>query len=265
MEKLIKRYVDEKGREWGTYKIECPNCEGKGFLNRRDWVMTDNEGRCFKCMGAGYIIKDKRILTEKEKIQREKAKIRREEKKEAERLEKIKAAEEKKQEEINNNPYTFICIDKDSYKKKEIRKENGYKWRCGKWIGTEKVEGIELLQVKTADIVSDTLKLEYDAEKVALAIEKHNTENSSYAGTIGEKIKQEVILTKELYFSNNYGYNTGTYIYIMKNEQGNVLVWKTSKCLGIDEGEQFTIAGTIKEYNTYNGVKQTILTRCKIS
>ena len=265
MEKLIKRYVDEKGKEWGAYKIECPKCGGKGFLERPDWIMTDNEGRCFKCMGTGYIVKDKRILTEKEKIQREKAKVRREEKKEAERLERIRIAEEKKQEEINNNPYTFICIDKNSYEKKEMLKENGYKWRCGKWIGTEKVEGVELLQVKTADIISNTLELEYDVEKITLAIQKHNTESSSYVGTVGEKIKQEVMLTKELYFRSNYGYNTGTYIYIMKNEQGNVLVWKTSKSLDINEEEKFIITGTIKEYNTYDGIKQTILTRCKIS
>ena len=265
MEKLIKRYVDEKGKEWGTYKIECPRCDGRGFLERIDWKMTDNEGRCFKCMGTGYIVKDKRILTEKEKEQREKAKVRREEKKEAERLEKIRVAEEKKQEEINNEPYTFICIDKNSYSKKEILKENGYRWRCGKWIGTEKVEGVELLQVVTADIITDSLELEYDATKIELAIQKHNTENSSYVGAVGEKVKQEVTLTKELYFRNNYGYNTGTYMYMMKNEQGNVLVWKTSKSLDINEGESFIITGTVKEYNMYDGTKQTILTRCKIS
>ena len=92
-----------------------------------------------------------------------------------------------------------------------------------------------------------------------------NTESSSYVGTVGEKIKQEVMLNKELYFRSNYGYNTGTYIYIMKNEQGNVLVWKTSKSLDINEEEKFIITGTIKEYNTYDGIKQTILTRCKIS
>ena len=103
MEKLIKRYVDEKGKEWGTYKIECPKCGGLGFLERIDWKMTDNEGRCFKCMGTGYIVKDKRILTEKEKTQREKAEIRRREKKEAEQLEKIRVAEEKKQEEYRKS------------------------------------------------------------------------------------------------------------------------------------------------------------------
>ena len=227
--------------------------------------MTDNEGRCFKCMGAGYLVKDKRILTEKEKAQREKAEIRRKEKKEAELLKKVRVIEEKKQEEINNNPYTFICIDKNSYEKKEILKENGYKWRCGKWIGTVKVEDVELLQVKTADIISNILGLEYDAAKIGLAIQKHNTENSSYMGAVGEKIKQEVVLTKRLYFRSNYGYNTRTYIYIMKHEQGNVLVWKTSKSLNIDEEEKFTIIGTVKEYNTYDGIKQTILTRCKIS
>ena len=51
----------------------------------------------------------------------------------------------------------------------------------------------------------------------------------------------------------------------MKNEQGNVLVWKTSKSLNINEEEKFIITGTVKEFNAYDGIKQTILTRCKIS
>ena len=54
-------------------------------------------------------------------------------------------------------------------------------------------------------------------------------------------------------------------MYIMKNAQGNTLVWKTSKSLDINEGEKFIIIGTIKGHDTYDGIKQTILTRCKIS
>ena len=263
--KLISRYVDGKGKEWGVYEVPCSRCGGLGYSNDIGWKMTDGAGMCFKCKGYGYFREERRILTEKEKNQRERAKVRREEKKEAERLEKIRVAEEKKQEEINSNPYTFICIDKDSYSKKEMLKENGYKWRCGRWIGTEKIDGVELLQVMTADIITDAINLEYDAEKIAIVIQKNNEENSSYIGAVGDKIKEAVYLSKVLSFKSNYGYNTRNYIYIMKNEQGNVLVWKTSKSIDVDEGEKFTIFGTIKEYDTYNGTKQTIITRCKIS
>ena len=263
--KLISRYVDNKGKEWGVYMVPCSRCGGQGYVEDIGWKMTDGVGKCFKCEGHGFLREEKRILTEKEKIQRERAKVRREEKKEAERLEKVRSAEEKKQEEVNNKPYTFICIDKDSYNKKEMLKANGYKWRCGRWLGTEKIDGVELLQVKTTDIISNTINLEYDAEKIAIAIQKHNTENSSYIGSVGEKIKEEVYLSKVLSFKSSYGYNTMNYIYIMKNECGRVLVWKTSKSIDVNEGEKFTISGTIKEYDTYNGTKQTIITRCKIS
>ena len=36
MEKLIKRYVDEKGKEWGTYKIECPKNLEKNLLYKME-------------------------------------------------------------------------------------------------------------------------------------------------------------------------------------------------------------------------------------
>ena len=57
------------------------------------------------------------------------------------------------------------------------------------------------------------------------------------------------------------------FIYKFADENGNTIVWKTSKCL-CDELQQesyYTIKGTVKEQSEYKGDKQTVLTRCKIS
>ena len=66
--------------------------------------------------------------------------------------------------------------------------------------------------------------------------------------------------------------------YILKDAEGNTFTWKTTNGLGIDvkknehitwesaeEGQTVVLKGTVKEHNEYNGEKQTVLTRCKVS
>lgn len=54
-----------------------------------------------------------------------------------------------------------------------------------------------------------------------------------------------------------------SYIYKFTDESGNVFIWKTSKC--IEEYKVKTVVGTVKEHDDYKGVKQTVLTRCKVA
>ena len=42
-----------------------------------------------------------------------------------------------------------------------------------------------------------------------------------------------------------------------------LLVWKTTLFLDLDRNQEVTIKGTIKDHDEYDGVKQTVLTRCK--
>lgn len=95
-----------------------------------------------------------------------------------------------------------------------------------------------------------------------------------FIATVGSKISTQVTLVNEIEYTDykfNY-YGTTHYIYIMKDANGNVLVWKTSTTLVFDDGENMdcirkgdtmTIRGTVKEHSEYKGVKQTVLTRCK--
>lgn len=96
---------------------------------------------------------------------------------------------------------------------------------------------------------------------------------SQYAGEVGEKIAVRIVESKTAHYEVNYGYTPQTmYVHIMKDASGNVYVWKTQNGgLGWYEGEtwyspdEFTIKGTVKEHSEYNGEKQTVLTRCKVS
>lgn len=55
-----------------------------------------------------------------------------------------------------------------------------------------------------------------------------------------------------------------TVLYRFIDINGNVIIWKSSKYIA-DEKEISKLTGTIKEHKDFNGVKQTIVTRCKIA
>jgi hypothetical protein len=102
---------------------------------------------------------------------------------------------------------------------------------------------------------------------------------SEYIGTVGAKVSAEVTLVNE-YAYTDYSfsyYGTTNYIYTMKDEDGNVLVWKTTSTMivplddegrrryAIHKGDVLRIEGKVKAHDEYKGTKQTVLTRCKFS
>ena len=54
------------------------------------------------------------------------------------------------------------------------------------------------------------------------------------------------------------------HIYTFRDDKGDAIIWKTSKCLGIENGVMVHIKGTIKEHSEYEDEKQTVITRCKV-
>lgn len=111
--------------------------------------------------------------------------------------------------------------------------------------------------------------------KVALENAKAKPE-SKYVGSEGERISAEVTLKRSVDFEYNMGWKTiSQSLYIMEDKDGNVFTWKTQGGLWFSPKEldctvfvntdfPFTITGTIKEHTEYQGVKQTVLTRCKV-
>ena len=83
---------------------------------------------------------------------------------------------------------------------------------------------------------------------------------SDYIGNVGEKItadiKESRLITS---WETLYGW---THLYKFVTIDNNVLVWYASRAF---EGEPKKITGTIKDHKDYDGEKQTVLTRCKLS
>lgn len=61
-----------------------------------------------------------------------------------------------------------------------------------------------------------------------------------------------------------------SYLFKMLDENGNVFMWSTSNWIEyeVEEGQEpktFSVVGTVKEHSEFNGIKQTFLTRCKVT
>lgn len=102
--------------------------------------------------------------------------------------------------------------------------------------------------------------LEQKQKEIEQSARKEAEKASNYVGTIGEKLtfkaEKAVLLTS---YPTEYGY---TYVYKFISNS-NVFVWFSSRNVeGIQDG--CTIKGTIKSHSERDGVKQTILTRCKV-
>lgn len=93
--------------------------------------------------------------------------------------------------------------------------------------------------------------------------EQHRNEmkgQSDYIGSVGEKIAVDVKEAKLVTsWETLYGW---THLYKFVTTDNNVLVWYASRAY---EGEPTRITGTVKDHKEYDGEKQTVLTRCKIT
>lgn len=84
---------------------------------------------------------------------------------------------------------------------------------------------------------------------------------SKHVGTVGERITFVPTKIENVTYSGSiYGIS---YLLKITDANNNIFTWWSSK--GIDTSIEYSeITGTIKAHDTYNGVKQTQLTRCKL-
>ena len=102
--------------------------------------------------------------------------------------------------------------------------------------------------------------IEQRRREIEQSARKEAEKASNYIGIVGEKVtftaEKAALLTS--YFTE-YGY---TYVYKFVSNS-NVFIWFSSRNIeGIKDG--CTIKGSVKNHSERDGVKQTILTRCKV-
>lgn len=89
---------------------------------------------------------------------------------------------------------------------------------------------------------------------------------SQYVGEVGQRITVKATLDHSAWYDTHdpFGRVVTMYVHSFKDAAGNKLVWKTGHGLGLLDGEEVTLTGTIKEHSEYKDEKQTALLRCKV-
>lgn len=103
---------------------------------------------------------------------------------------------------------------------------------------------------------------ERKAKEAQWAAEKAAKQASDYLAPKGtKKVRVEGTITGIRYIPGDYG---TTVLYTILTKDGNLVKWFASReALGEAEGREVVIEGTVKDHEEYNGIKSTVLTRCK--
>ena len=117
------------------------------------------------------------------------------------------------------------------------------------------------------------------AKKIAEEERAKANAEVTYFGNVGDKFEKEMTFEKMFGFETMYGYQ---YILLFRDEENHVFKWNTSNGMykvkivlnedgdyyeenyDYKVGHKYLIKGTIKAHDEYKGVKQTVITRCKV-
>lgn len=101
----------------------------------------------------------------------------------------------------------------------------------------------------------------YKEEKKRQEERERLAAESDYLGSVGEKISVNFISGREVACcETQFGL---LHIYEFKDANGNTVVWKSGS--GKDIPESGVVTGTVKSHEEYDGIKQTVILRAKIT
>ena len=259
--------IDRNGTKyWEDYT--CEKCNGKGYIPCFDYV---EGGICFDCGGTGKGLRKRKEYTPEYKAKLEQRRFER---------------EKKKATEFNKDNFSRYGLAEDgscyvvmgnSYDIKEELKEAGARfcYHLG-WYFAEDNDSFDTKHFEIEDIaccsnaglwyIDRDWANNYLAPAISKAQEEYASSKSAseYIGNVGDKISADVCLKNIGGYSTDFGFNN---VYTMEDSNGNIFAWHTSSCAlcDFDIGDSFTIAGKVKNHNEYKGIKQTVLTRCKVA
>lgn len=266
-------------------KCQCDRCVRGIYVERVENGQLKPHpaygGVCLKCGGSGFLEKEVRLYTAKEKEQLIRAEQRRAEKKELENQERAKRleqeSEENKREWMFKNGFgedglTWCVFGDDTYSIKDHLKELGckfspiLKWHCDKPLDLP--AGYGMISFAFEDLyewnpqTKNAYFYEDAKEKVDKAFKQAEGPSlSEYVGEVGERLRNVTAIYKSSRgFDSRFGWTN-----IHTFEVGNdILVWFTQKDLTFEKGQAVDLTGTIKKHEEFRGVKTTHLSRCII-
>ena len=255
--------TDKNGTKY-FHDYTCSRCGGAGGSDK--WRETG--WTCYECGGSGrrpfnhpQIVKE---YTPEYRAKLDAAAAKRHEKRVAQaRLENVAKQAEWKQNQGFVNDLIHVSTIKDTYSIKCQAKEAGGKYRFFGWIFSEPHEEFETIELTAEECLKENVygNLDWRDDILDIIEAKHPSKVSDHVGQVGDKVELDVKYVRTGSYETRFGV---TYVHTFEDADGNVFVWKTSSYGNFSNGENH-VKATIKDHDEYNGVKQTILTRCKFS
>lgn len=90
---------------------------------------------------------------------------------------------------------------------------------------------------------------------------KAQNQSSQHLGAVGDKITAHATVTLVRRIDGAMGPVT---LYGLRDDQGNEIRWFSTSDVDMEKDQRVQISGRIKKLDVYNGIQQTILTRCKL-
>ena len=104
-------------------------------------------------------------------------------------------------------------------------------------------------------------------DKCVIAKNKTIPQGNEFVGEVKSKVTFQIKSAQLIATSSMpvaYGTYAHSYGYKFTDEDNHIFVWWASKEINITDIENKMLTGTVKDHNEYRGIKQTIITRCKI-
>lgn len=260
-------------------RAKCDRCSNGIYVSRveNNHIVPHPAygGVCLKCGGTGFIMKEIRLYTEKEKAAAARAKERAAERKVEK---KLASADIKKVEWLNKNGFTkegitTVYIGSNSFEIKGELKEKGWQYSplIGWHIAAVNIEDYDkdnIVEIEVENLASFNLYGEGCWLSTAknfieqIKNERIPQSKSEWIGKEKNKITNIPVVIKKISgCQTRFGW---TNIVTFLNGE-SVLVWFTTTDMKFAEGESCFLTASIKEHKMYKNQKQTVITRAKLT
>ena len=272
---MAKQYIrtDKNGTKI-YHDYTCDRCGGKGifFVGVHNGVPVPShldDGVCWECGGSGRMEKPrviKEYTVEYRAILDARAAKRREKQLSQAQAEKAeKQAAWKREKGFVEDRIHAVGIANSFERRDEIKAAGGRFNEYTGWYFSEPREEFKTVELTAEECLEENAwhGLEWRGNVIREILKAKLPANpSQHIGQVGGKIELEATFKRTRWYDTPFG---TTWIHTFEDAEGNCLVWKTSASLDVVAGDKIRIRGTVKDHDEYNGVKQTVLTRCKIA
>ena len=277
---LVGVPFEKSGKMYSKARRDCDRCVKGVYVcrieNGQPVPHPNAGGVCFACGGTGYLTKEIRLYTEKEKAATERAKQRAAERRVEKRLQEAakKKAQWLERNQFNAEGLTAVYVGSNSFDVKTELKEAGWKyspifgWRSADisaidTYGEDNVAILSVDQVASFNIYGEGCFLSTCGNLIQQLKDARKPQSlSNWVGTEKEKLVDlPVVIQRISGFGSRFGW-TNVITFISGND---ILTWFTSSNVSnYEEGEKYLLSATVKEHSIFKDEKQTLLLRVKL-